>query len=300
MAAEATVSILVNCYNSEAYLRQAIDSIYAQTYQRFEVILVDNCSTDKTAEIAHSYDKRLKYVKTDKTIPLYAARNVGLKFANGEYLAFLDSDDWWLEDKLEKQIDLINNKEADFVYSSYRSEIEVTGFFKRAIFLTYLRLLSFSYSRYSSEYVNKVELIKKYNINLQTVMLKTALLKDMQFDDGLSLMGDLDFFFRLFWEKSAKIYYDTRVTAVSRVHSKQLSRNSSSDWVSETERVLRKNVKLFESEELRLFEWYFLRFYQSQVLLEQGHKREALLIKKDYLFSGLAYAMHFFKALFTS
>ena len=88
------VSIIMNCYNGEQYLKEAIDSIYAQTYNNWEVIFIDNCSTDNSAEIAKSYeDERIKYHKVRKNIPLYAARNIAINKCNGEYIGFLDCDD---------------------------------------------------------------------------------------------------------------------------------------------------------------------------------------------------------------
>ena len=77
------VSILMNCYNSEKWLKEAIDSVCAQTYQHWEIIFVDNCSTDSSATIAKSYDDRVKYYRTKSTTPLGAARIWCLQFASG-------------------------------------------------------------------------------------------------------------------------------------------------------------------------------------------------------------------------
>jgi glycosyltransferase involved in cell wall biosynthesis len=291
------VSILVNCYNSEAYLNQALDSIYAQTYQNFEIILVDNCSTDRTAEISLQYDQRLKYVKTAQLMPLYSARNVGLKLVTGSYLAFLDSDDCWNENKLERQVQIIEETSADFVYSSYRNIIEVSNQVEKFLFLSYLRILTFSHTKLTSGFVRRSKLIKKYNINLQTVILKTNLIRELQFDDSLNLMGDLDFFFRLFWLREPKIYFDSKVTAISRVHANQLSRKSSSSWVRESEVAMSKYNVLFNEDELAAFNWYFVRFYQSQVLIDQGRTMEGIMIKKDYIFHGISYALHFLRTI---
>jgi len=110
------VSILMNCLNCDKYLRDALNSVYAQTYPHWEIIFWDNASTDGSAEIAQSYDNRLRYFKGDETIPLGAARNKALGQAQGEYIAFLDCDDLWMPGKLEKQIPLFDDPEVGLVF----------------------------------------------------------------------------------------------------------------------------------------------------------------------------------------
>lgn len=110
------VSVIMNCLDCARYLREAIDSVYSQTYPNWEIIFWDNASTDSSAEIARSYDARLRYFRGEETIPLGAARNQALKQARGEYLAFLDCDDLWLPQKLAKQIPLFNDPEVGLVF----------------------------------------------------------------------------------------------------------------------------------------------------------------------------------------
>ena len=111
------VSIIVNCYNGEKYLQDAINSIYAQSYQNWEIIFWDNNSNDNSAEIALSCDKKLRYYKSQSTTTLGKARAQAVSKAKGEYLAFLDCDDLWHTNKIEKQIDkIINNQDVGLVY----------------------------------------------------------------------------------------------------------------------------------------------------------------------------------------
>ena len=109
MLRQPLVSIIINCFNGEEYLREALESVISQTYKNWEIIFWDNQSTDKSAEIFKSYqDSRLKYyLASSHTKILYEARNYALKKATGDFIAFLDADDYWLPDKLEKQIPLI-------------------------------------------------------------------------------------------------------------------------------------------------------------------------------------------------
>jgi len=115
------VSIIMNCYNGELFLKQAIDSVITQTYPNWEIIFWDNQSTDKSATIFKSYsDSRLKYYCASKhTKILYKAKNDALKKINGEFIAFLDVDDWWLPSKLNEQISLFKNQSIGLVYGNF-------------------------------------------------------------------------------------------------------------------------------------------------------------------------------------
>lgn len=114
------VSIIMNCYNSEKYLKETLQSVYAQTYKNWEVIFWDNLSTDNSKNIAHSFDNKVKYYKGDYFLPLGAARNMAISKAQGKYIAILDCDDLWYPEKLSKQIEvLVKFPEIDLVYSNY-------------------------------------------------------------------------------------------------------------------------------------------------------------------------------------
>ena len=112
------ISVIINCFNGERFLREAIDSIYAQSNEDWEIIFWDNCSNDKSVEIASSYDSRIKIFTSDQTINLGAARNHALDKANGKYLAFLDCDDIFNSNMFEEQLKLFQNSEftLGFVY----------------------------------------------------------------------------------------------------------------------------------------------------------------------------------------
>ena len=82
------VSVIMNCYNGDKYLRAAIESVYDQTYKNWEIIFWDNASTDNSAAIANSYDAKLRYFYSKETVTLGAARNKALKQCKGEYISF--------------------------------------------------------------------------------------------------------------------------------------------------------------------------------------------------------------------
>ena len=120
MNKEPLVSVIMNCYNGEKYLGEAIDSVYSQTYKNWEIIFWDNASTDQSASIAKSYDTKLKYFCATQNTVLGAARVLAVNEANGEYLTFLDCDDLWNINKLEKQIEIVDDK-LGIIYS--RSDV---------------------------------------------------------------------------------------------------------------------------------------------------------------------------------
>jgi glycosyltransferase involved in cell wall biosynthesis len=97
------ITCIIPVFNGERYLREALDSVFAQTYRSLDVVLVDDGSTDNTAAIAATYDDRVRYVHQNNLGPP-AARNMGIRAARGEFIAFLDADDLWHPEKLERQI----------------------------------------------------------------------------------------------------------------------------------------------------------------------------------------------------
>ena len=114
------VSIIVNCFNGEQFLKVALDSILNQTYKYWEIIFWDNQSTDNSVEIFKRYkDKRFKYYYAPQHTTLYRARNEAIKKTSGEIIAFLDTDDWWNKDKLERQISFFEDDKVGMVYSNF-------------------------------------------------------------------------------------------------------------------------------------------------------------------------------------
>lgn len=116
------ISIITPVYMCEAYIERTMNSVLAQTYPNWEMLLVDDCSPDGSAEIIRSYaekDPRFKYIKLDNNSGAAIARNVGLENAKGRYIAYLDADDIWLPQKLEKQIRFMEENDVQFSCCDY-------------------------------------------------------------------------------------------------------------------------------------------------------------------------------------
>lgn len=121
------VSIILPSYNTAPYIRETIQSVLDQTYQKWELIIVDDCSTDSTDEVVASIkDDRIKYFHNEKNSGAAVSRNRALREAKGRWIAFLDSDDLWMPEKLEKQISFMEKNGYSFSYTNYE-EIDVEG-----------------------------------------------------------------------------------------------------------------------------------------------------------------------------
>ena len=122
------ISIITPCHNAQATIKETINSVLSQTYRDWELIIIDDCSTDNSATIILDFvknDSRIKYLKTEApsgspTLP----RNIGIENATGRYIAFLDSDDAWLPDKLEKQLRVFEDERVAIAFSDYEKMSE--------------------------------------------------------------------------------------------------------------------------------------------------------------------------------
>ena len=116
------VSIITPNYNCARFIAQTIESVLLQTYSQWEMLIVDDCSTDGSYEIALAYaakDKRITVIRNEKNSGAAVSRNKALEIAQGEFIAFLDSDDLWMPDKLEKQIAFMRENNCDFSFTEY-------------------------------------------------------------------------------------------------------------------------------------------------------------------------------------
>ena len=131
------VSIIMPSFNTGKYIVETIESVLEQTYKNWELIIVDDCSSDGTDEIVSHFlaDKRIRYLKNEKNKGAAFSRNKALREANGKWIAFLDSDDVWMPEKLEKQLLFMKKRGYFFSYTNYeeidtesvQSGVKVTG-----------------------------------------------------------------------------------------------------------------------------------------------------------------------------
>ena len=224
------ISIIMNCYNGEKYLREALDSVLAQTYSHWEVIFWDNQSTDTSAKIFKTHkDKRFKYFYATEHTSLYKARNLAIKETKGDFISFLDTDDVWDRKKLELQMPYFDNPEVGLVFSN-------------------LWLLKQNVKR-KKIFVNKKlprgniynELINNYCIGILTTVIrkKSYLQLNKKFDERFSIVGDFDLFIRL--SKICLFESIQEPLAFYRLHGKNLSTLSKEKEIDELNIWLSEN-----------------------------------------------------------
>lgn len=169
------VSIIMPSYNTAQYIRQSIQSVLAQTYLNWELIIVDDCSSDNTENVVSVFlnDNRIKFLKNERNSGAAVSRNRALREARGKWIAFLDSDDLWEPEKLEKQIAFMEENNYKFTYTDYR--IRLNGELLPYVYtgpkkITAHKLKNYCYFStitvmYDREYVGLVQIadIKKNN-----------------------------------------------------------------------------------------------------------------------------------------
>jgi glycosyltransferase involved in cell wall biosynthesis len=183
------VSIIIPTYNRSRLLTRAISSVLKQTYRDFELVIVDDASTDDTEKVVKSFnDKRIRYFRHDKNRGEAAARNTGIKVAAGDYIAYQDSDDEWLPEKLNKQVNL-------FATASPETGVVYTGFWKTENHKrTYI---PFSWVRQKNGDIHK-ELLKGNFIGSPVALIKKECFnKAGLFDENLRNLVDWDMWLRI-------------------------------------------------------------------------------------------------------
>jgi glycosyltransferase involved in cell wall biosynthesis len=228
MVVEPKVSILMNCYNGEEYLREAIDSVLAQTYKNWELIFWDNCSTDRSAEIFKSYaDERLIYYLSPEHTDLGGGRARAWEYLTGDLIAVLDADDVWLPTKLEKQIPLFDDPDvgiviSDTLFFNEKAERPLYG------------------NRYPPTGWVFERLMAGYYVSLETVVIRraAAIRLPRAFDPDFSAIADFDLIVRL--SRISKLALVPEILAKWRIHRNSDTWRYPLAFSKETERWIEK------------------------------------------------------------
>lgn len=243
------VSVIMNGYNCEKYLKQAIDSVFSQTYQNWEIIFWDNASTDATQSIATSYEPKLRYFRSETNTTLGSARNSALEQARGEFIAFLDTDDYWLSEKLSLQVSVLQSmRNVGVLYTNYYVLDQETGRMRKG-----LKKKQPSGNVFGS-------FLRHYPVNLQTVMLRKSAMASLDhlFDSRLSLCEEFDLFMRIAY--NSEIHFSNITTSVYRIHVGMSSIKYMQRYPLEAEICLNKlltidsRINISYESEIKIFE----------------------------------------------
>jgi len=188
------VSIITPCYNSRNYIESTIKSVLAQTYKNWEMIIVEDASVDGSLESITSYakeDERIRIIKNANNIGTAQSRNKAIREAQGTYIAFLDNDDIWFSDKLEKQITLMEEKKILLSYSAYETidkEGRTIGYFSVPNKVTYEDMLKTSIIGTLTMIYN-ADIIGKFyfeNRGHEDYSMKLDILKEIPYAQGIN------------------------------------------------------------------------------------------------------------------
>ena len=196
------VSILMNGYNAQKYLKEAIESVYSQTYKNWEIIFIDNCSTDSTKIIIDAYDDKIKYYKTPENVSLCTARVFAKEFIKGDFFCVLDTDDLWLPTKLEKQVALmLQYQDVGVIYTN-------------TVYFTDSGNESLAYKRLMPSGNLFADLLSDYFFSFETVMVRKDVMDhfNIYFNPKYNVSSDAEFF--------TKISFFTKCFVVSLIFSK--------------------------------------------------------------------------------
>jgi teichuronic acid biosynthesis glycosyltransferase TuaG len=165
------VSIITPVFNTEQYLRDCIESVLNQTYKNWELILIDDCSRDRSSIICKDYadsDSRIKYLKNDVNLGVSKSRNLAIQSSHGEWIAFLDSDDLWEINKLELQMQKASTTSGEFIYGGYYQILECGKIHRKVN---------------TFESIDFEGMLRGSDIGCLTVLIKKNLLMKNQFQD---------------------------------------------------------------------------------------------------------------------
>jgi teichuronic acid biosynthesis glycosyltransferase TuaG len=244
------VSIITPAYRTKDFIAETIESVISQTYQDWELLISDDCSPDNLAEVVKKYtakEPRVKYFKMEQNGGPANARNLSLSNANGRYVAFLDSDDLWHPEKLEKQINFMQKHNYTFSYTAYQ-RIKMNG-------------EKFPFINKIPEKIDYKMLLKNTAISTLTVILDKSKIKNIKMTPG---WGYDDYVLWLDILKTGTFAYGLNENlALYRVMDKSVSSNKARAiyWVWN---IYRKQQKI---------NLVFSLFYISSFLLNAFFKR---------------------------
>ena len=234
MTKQPLVSIIINCFNGQSYLKKSVSSILNQTYKNWEIIFWDNKSTDNSKKILKNFkDRRIKYFYSKKFNTLYKSRNLAIKKTKGNFVCFLDTDDFWKKNKLKEQINIMLKKNYDIIYSNYQIKNER----KNTLLLR---------TKNQKTIGNETQkLLNDYSLGILTVMVKKKVFKKYLFDPSYTIIGDFDFFLKM--SLKYNYYYHPKVLAVYRSHDNNFSYQRIDIYIDELKKWVKNNKQTYKN-----------------------------------------------------
>lgn len=247
------ISIIIPTYNRAHCIADTVNNILEQTYPYFELIIVDDCSTDNTHEIINSYnDNRIKYVKNDKNMGPSASRNYGITIAQHDYIAFQDSDDLWDNTKLEKQINVLlsSQNNAKVVYTQMLCKNEQLD-------NSYIPLPDTPINQLSGN-IQPYLLVQNF-IGAPTIMLHKSVVENVgNFREDMRALEDWELMLRI-----SKEYYIEYINEPLHIYNLALQNNVSSNFVA----FLESKIKILSIHKEAYLEHNLFNSFAENILL---------------------------------
>lgn len=269
---EPIVSVVIPTYNRSAYLKEAVESVLAQSYINTEIIVVDDGSTDDTHSVIKSYNGRVIYIKQENNGPS-SARNRGISIASGVFIAFLDSDDLWHRDKLEKQLGLFEKNDNIGLVASGHDVIN-----NRSELINRYILGSSELHQLKNK-----QLYKNFFSTPSVIVRKTCFDNAGLFNENLCFAEDWDMWLRILRISDVGIVNEPLV--IIREHSESLTREFSDRNLSDWELVVTEHCigmeGFFDTLKQKRYSWFY--WNKANIFRNKGRKAIDYLIRSILL-----------------
>ncbi|WP_368165213.1 glycosyltransferase family 2 protein [Bacteroides cellulosilyticus] len=267
------VTAIITTHNRNDLVGRAIESVLHQTYKNLECIVVDDASIVSAEAVCRKYSVEFIYIPKAESKGGNHARNVGIKAAKGEYIAFLDDDDYWLPTKIEKQVALIIEKQCALVYSNAKAEI--------------VRGNNVTYMEYSLDYTKRGDMHEKIFmsiccLNITILVEKQKLFEVGLFDEDVRFWQEYELTMRL--AQVSLFYFVDEILAVYRVNVKDTGRltNKYYEWRKAVDYIYDKHKKYYS--QLSVFGKYYARMTFVQDAIERMRNAGLVFKRCIYLF----------------
>ena len=275
------VSIIINCHNGAQFLNECIDSIFNQTSSDWEIIFWDNVSTDNSLDIAKSYGSKIRFFASETLLSLGQARRLAMQEARGEFIAFIDTDDIWLEDHLAIQVSFMESKSYLASYAGIQ-EIDSEGVVIRNV------IPEFS----SGPQLRNI--LRQFEINVPTMMLHRSLIVDygFLFNPSILIVEEFELFVRIAVDHNIGVIHE--VLAQYRVHDGGLTQSTPLIAAKERNSILKQLI----NDRPQVYEKYkddfsaaFARsaYYKARAYAERGDMFKARDVFSNYKYDNLVY-----------
>jgi len=281
------ISIIINCYNGSLFVRQAVESVLSQTYSNWEVVFWDNQSTDDSASIVKSYkDSRIRYILAPQHTKLGEARYLAVNQCRGEYISFIDTDDVYFPDNLERKIEFIERETADVVYGGV-VYISKSG-----------EQIGRRLPRYKSGMLFK-SFLYQFDVEVASMMIRRSALigENLNFDPRIYGSEEYDLILNLSVQHRFAVI--SQSISKVRLHSSSLTAVVIDKWALDRRLTLNKIIRLHSGIEEKFpnaFKEAFARadYYEARWLVHVGRLQDATSVMKKISLVNWRYFLLFY------